>query len=381
MQYIIIVFSIIVSLYPIALQAAPSISGVSGTVSNGQSVTISGSGFGSTGPVVDFFESFENGTVGENVSLVANSADIGEWAKIRETGEAYSTYSTAYAHGGSKSLQVDWRPPAMWGGGPVVNFSDTQSEYVLISWWQFLPTNRDVPGTNNPQDGGANWKWFWMGDRNDGWPMGSDYAGQQHYGFNQDGSTVGIQGAVIGHDKDAPARYDCGWYTKPSVFKKGTWMRLTMAMKNATSGGHIWQQEVSSDGHVIQFDVQNITTAHSDDPWNTLILPGFGRTDSNAVAYYDDVYIATGAGARARVEIGNASTYSASTKLALITPTSWGGTSIQATVRSGSFANGSAYLYVIDASGIPNALGFPITIGGGGVMSWGGVMSGGGYMR
>ena len=362
--------------------AAPAITGVSGTVQDGQTVTISGSGFGATGPNVAFFDSFEKGTAGQVVSLATDSADIGEWNELSSS-DAESTISSAYAVSGGKSMQVDWRPGS--GGGPGAYYPNVQNSYFLFSWWQFIPTNRDVPGTNNVD--GANWKWFWMGDRHDGWPMGSDYAGQQHYGFNPDGSTYGIQGPVLGHDEGSPARYDCGWYPDDSLFRKGTWMRVTMAMKNATSGGHIWQQEVSSAGHVIQFNVSNIVTAHADDPWNILFLPGYGRGDSNAVAFYDDVYIATGDGARARVEIGNASTYSASTNLALVTPTAWGDTSITATVRQGQFdAEESAYLYVVHADGTVNATGYPVTIGAGapaqavgGRLS--GSLSGGGVMR
>lgn len=39
--------------------AAPSVSGITCTLANGQAVTISGSGFGSTGPTVVLFDSFE----------------------------------------------------------------------------------------------------------------------------------------------------------------------------------------------------------------------------------------------------------------------------------------------------------------------------------
>ena len=362
--------------------AAPAITGVSGTVQDGQTVTISGSGFGDTGPNVAFFDSFEKGTAGQVVSLATGSADIGEWNELPQS-YSESTISSAYALSGGKSMQIDWRPG--YGGGPAEYYPNVQNSYLLFSWWQFIPTNRDVPGTNNVD--GANWKWFWMGDRHDGWPMGSDYTGQQHYGFNADGSTYGIQGAGPGHEHDLPTRYDCAWYQNDPLFRKGTWMRVTMVMKNAASGGSIWQQEVSSAGHVIQFNVSNIVTAHADDPWNILFLPGYGRGDSNAVAYYDDVYVATGAGAHARVEMGNASTYSASTNLALITPTAWGDTSITATVRQGQFdAEESAYLYVVHADGTANAAGYPVTIGAGapaqaagGRLS--GSLSGGGVMR
>lgn len=328
---------------------APNISGVSGTVSGGQSVTISGSGFGATGPNVVFYDSFEKGSIGSNISTVSNSADIGNWNTL---GGTEQTYSTENFLSGSKSMKVGWE--ASWGSGPKLDYSNVQNSDILISWWQYMPIDRDVPGTNNVD--GPNWKWFWIGDQNDDWPWGSDYSIQCLSSTCDNSTSLGLL-----DDLGAPARYDGRWYTP--LFSKGTWLRVTVAMRNATSGGFAWQQEINGSSNSVVDSATNVVTAHADDPWNVLTLPGFGREDNNAVAYYDDVYVAIGNSARARLEIGNASTYSSSTNLTLLTPTSWGDSSVSATVRQGSFNNGStAYLYLIDASGEVNANGFPIVI-------------------
>ena len=218
-----------------------------------------------------------------------------------------------------------------------------------------MPTNRNVPGVNNEPDGGPNWKWFWIGDQNDDWPWGSDYVTVCL--SDNCGGTLGV---IIADDTATPTRGEGTWYTP--IFTKGTWMRVTVAMKNATSGGYIWNQEIDGSNHVVPFNLTNLQTAHSDDPWNVFALPGFGRQDNNAVIYIDDVYVATGDGARARVEMGNASTYSASTKLAIITPTSWSSSQINVTVRQGTFEVGEqVYLFVIDADGNASP-GYPVTI-------------------
>lgn len=47
---------------PSGILAAPAITGVGGTVSNGQTITISGTGFGSSGPTIAIFDDFEKGT-------------------------------------------------------------------------------------------------------------------------------------------------------------------------------------------------------------------------------------------------------------------------------------------------------------------------------
>lgn len=334
--------------------AAPDSTSVSGTVQDGESITISGSGFGATGPNVVFFDSFEKGTNGALISLVTGSADIGEWDAVYNSGGPDNTYSTSFSHSGSKSMLSDYR--TYWGGGPNTRFPDVQNSNILISFWAMIPTGRDVPGTNSGD--GPNWKLFWTGDRNDAFPWGSDMSIEC---ISSDCSNTETIAAL--DDVDAPARFG-GGPNYNFALVKGQWRRVTVAMRNATSDAFVWQQEVGIGRHEVIVNETNVVTAHSNDAWNFVAIPGFGRHDSNSLVFTDDVYIATGDGARARVEIGNASTYTACTNLAIITPTSWGNTSITATVRQGSFTSGSAYLYVTDASGVTETNGLPITIGG-----------------
>ena len=342
--------------YPVASGwAAAAITGVIGTIQDGQTVTISGSGFGTTGPNVVLFDTFEKGTSGANISTLTNSADVANWTASTRLGGTVPLYTNAYALSGTKSMAIDYR--VSWGSGPSLTYSNVQNSDILVSWWQYIPTNRDVPGTNNSADGGPNWKWFWIGDQNDDWPWGSDYS-IQCLSSTCDASTS--LGSL--DDTGTPARYDGKWYN--SLLSKGTWMRVTVAMKNTTSGAYVWQQEINGSSNSVVDSVTNVVTAHSNDPWNVLVIPGFGRSDNNSVLYIDDVYVATGAGARARVEMGNASTYSASTKLAFITPTSWNSNQIKATVKQGGFKGGeTVYLFVVDASGNASPSYGPLTLG------------------
>jgi len=66
---------------------------------------------------------------------------------------------------------------------------------------------------------------------------------------------------------------------------------------------------------------------------------------------YDDIYVAAGPNAAARVEIGDAPTYKASRTLAISTPQTWSDDKIVFTLRAGPFTDFShAYLYVVDAN-------------------------------
>jgi hypothetical protein len=138
---------------------------------------------------------------------------------------------------------------------------------------------------------------------------------------------------------------------------------------STTSSGaiHAWFTDSAHARYLWQSGTGD-NTLYSTNPtgWNYLHFPGYGRYDSNSNTYYDDIYVAAGSGARARVEIGNKVTYSSCTNLAVSTANSWSDTQIVATVRNGSFTQGqTAYLFVVDASGAVNSQGHPITIGAG----------------
>jgi hypothetical protein len=92
--------------------------------------------------------------------------------------------------------------------------------------------------------------------------------------------------------------------------------------------------------------------------------PASDAAVSNMYAYYTDIYVDN---TWARVEIGDASTYSSCRHREVQVPTSWGTSSIAIKVNQGSFTSGqTAYLYVVDSNGSVNASGFPVTINGSG---------------
>jgi hypothetical protein len=82
-------------------------------------------------------------------------------------------------------------------------------------------------------------------------------------------------------------------------------------------------------------------------------MNAFGNQAANSHPTFDDFYVAVGAGARARVEIGNKPNYADCTELAITTPTHWTDTEIRTTIRQGLFDEGqTAYLFVVTANGV-----------------------------
>ena len=93
-------------------------------------------------------------------------------------------------------------------------------------------------------------------------------------------------------------------------------------------------------------------------------VPGWVYVNAGVEPVYDDVYVATGPNARARVEIGTGcadGVYSSCTNLSLATINSWSDRSISASVRAGSLAAGPGHLFVIDADGNASA-GFAVVL-------------------
>jgi hypothetical protein len=112
------------------------------------------------------------------------------------------------------------------------------------------------------------------------------------------------------------------------------------------------------------------TSSHTVYGWNRVNVIGYARSGASFNSGHnwvvDDVYVATGENAAARVEIGNKSIYTDCTNLSISTIDSWSSASIKATIRTGRFGSGvQAYLFVIDANNKPSS-GYPITIGSGG---------------
>lgn len=337
--------------------AAPSVTGVSGTVSNGESITITGTDFGTTGPTVVLFDDFEKGTNGNIISTSADSAQVGEWDSV-EASPDHPKYSNAFAHSGSLAMLSD---QASSDGGHWSAVSFTASTRVFASFWVYLGSSDEVPGTG--EGGGANWK---LGDVN---------AGELASPSSQYTTCVTLSDLPPGGAFQSPG----AWYGSSGLtdggycdttWVKGRWHRFDAYFigSTGTSGAdYLWEMNSATAYNNIwsQTGMTNLQSADSAG-WKIFRLHSYARQDSNGQCYYDDVYVATGSAALARVEICNNSTYTNSTNCAIATPTSWANTSIVATVRQGSFgASDSAYLFVVDSSGTASA-GYAVTFGSGG---------------
>jgi hypothetical protein len=233
---------------------------------------------------------------------------------------------------------------------PKISFGTTDN--VFYSFWTMVPAGMNVPGDNctggNPY--ASNWKLSWM-----------------NYGVNTYVSAIILNcslswGYWFGNDGSARAGDIEGHFH----MAKGRWSRFDFYQRSSSgaTGAIIGSEFDSVNGMVTHINKNNVRTSTTGGAvWSYLLIPGYGRGKTkNGVTVYDDIYISTGPGARARVEIGDNPTYANCRNLSICTATLWGDNVIQATIRQGSFLNGGqAYLFIIDANGTVSN-GYPVNI-------------------
>jgi hypothetical protein len=331
--------------------AVPSIENVTGSIADGDSITISGNGFGDNGPNLELFDDFEKGANGTDIETGPGSATVGEWTS--SSGAILPQYSNLEALSGQMSFRADFTAVGVaqsWTSQVEKVFSEPTTEFFGC-WWWLIPAGTNVPGEG--ASNGVNWKTVWIMDGfqgNDDDLFMPVIMGPTYSMFS--GNTSAYRTGV-----------DLNW-------SKGQWKRIWVWLKGSTTASgqvNMWEltgskvEEAANDNNV-----QVYSTSRSDQPheWGQIHINAYGRPTSNCYPSFDDVYLATGPNARARIEIGNAPNYMACTNLTICTPDSWSDTSIIATVRQGRFqAQEGAFLYVFDANGVCNMNGFAIEFG------------------
>ncbi len=333
--------------------AQPQISSFSGSLTNKETLTVTGSGFGTKANASPFsWDDFEGGTNGVDLG---NPVIGPKWTFL--SAAPNPSYSNIRAHGGTTSAIVQWKnnPSGVSAFGWTGKGPFTQ---MYISFWRYMdPQDPETVPINHkilyvyPAEGtsgqdfmvGAvmsswdNWRYAVQSNPTQGWvfptsiPWGGDLYNWAHT----------IQK-----------------WQRWEVYVK---MNDPPGTPNGVIHGYLDGQEVVN---VTNANLTNIPAV-----WNDFrighLFEGYhpGGTDRS---FFDDVYFDS---TQARVEIGDAPTWAASTHREIQIPSAWSdtGTSITITLNQGSFANfNNAYLYVIDANGDVNTNGYLLSDGGGG---------------
>jgi hypothetical protein len=338
-----------------------SFASVSGVMVDGQQITILGSSFGPSGPNIHLFDDFKRGSGGDLVNL---GATVGSWHSVQDH---HAPYYGVDSQGNVAGHFI--RDNSV--GRIYARFPDTQEIY--ISYRVMIPPGKHFPNSGAPNTfpAGSQWKLTWLMDGERG-SSGNDDLVLPTWGNGTYFSIAGNDNAfqlATGRPGSSDNWFSFLGWNRFSVYMKGgtipdkdpgtTWsqgMSEEFGQSVFQSDKKLFDGDDTADGY--QFEDDAISR------WNRFNVPGWHRGgDDNAAAMYDDIYIATGPNARARIEIGNSATYNGSSTLAIATTDSWQDGVITATIRQGAFQPGeTVYLFVVNANGqVSN--GYPLTFG------------------
>lgn len=322
---------------------------ITGNVRQGEEITISGSGFGE-GPNVVIYDDFEGGAHNDPIPLT--SPLIGAWAAVSSP---YVPRYHEYAYSGntSYSMQDDLATVSQYGGKPAqlkVRFDDTQE--VFISYQLTVPPGKHFPGAPTREEWGAasHWKMTWLMDGDNGFGHGD---GRADLCIPTNGQAKGLQ--IVGNtDKigwvgDLDDLFDVDGFNRVAV-----WLRADPAAPETE--GYTWIQWLSAKTApaFTREHIKPVFNAGATSPtsyqWNQLNVPGwFGNSLVNPGGVYDDVYLATGANAPARVEVGDAPDYEDCTELSIMPSLSWTDSEIKVIVKTkGTETISQKYIFIFD---------------------------------
>lgn len=348
-------------------QGAPAIQSTSGSFSHKTTVTINGTGFGTKGtaaPVVWDDASGANILDKWNLAWPNNNPTYNTAYRSPMRGISLPhnniTRYIAGAHGDSTGANA----------GTILaicKFRTISSypAYTYASWYERADDNWVFGQDNNYKtfafstgQGPYNEPAAWYLAFNP--PTPGDRTASTVYVFGGDAWSPNYpypQPTILDPDMNGHSH----WWGNAINPMSGVWKKVEMELKYTNQ----------TDGYVKLWEngVLRINYAGSTDRY-----PGTDRTDClggyarmygqpNNWRYFADVYLDY---SRARVVLANNASLTSSTVIEPQIPSSWSAGSINVSVNLGRFTTGqTAYLFVFDPTGVPNATGFPITVGSG----------------
>ena len=313
--------------------AAPSISGIAGVASAGQTVTITGNGFGNKAqPQPVLWDNFEEGAVGSQIQ--GRPAVIGQWDT--GAGSEYVTYTNVKAHTGNMAARHDFMH--FYNASLAKNMSFTR---LYMDFWIVVDYVDRKSRNFKP--------WRLYGD-NDSYQL--DY--------------VWLCNGNLMNRVQTNAHLELGSWGGPQ-YSNGRWMHIQLVYGESSPGQANGTVHHYIDSQVAGLDSSAVVSENAAAHFDQIRIGHYWdqpsdqscAANSGAVVYVDDAYIDT---SWARVELGDAPTYKASTHREIQVASTWADGSVSVTFNPGTFTAGSkAYLFVTDANNITSP-GVPVNI-------------------
>lgn len=311
--------------YAPSLTAAPAVQGISGQIGPKATITIQGTGFGTkTNAKPLYWADFENGL---NPTALGRKAT---WDSVERTPE----WTTVRAAGGTHSIRWDLGIATTTNNNPGLTLKNISASRLYIYAKRY---HTRVTANNSKIYR------FWYSDN---WPTNNWYWGAPASG-----------GGLAYANTDVRTLY----YTLPPA---GQWNTEETLYQDSTGPG-------AANGIIAQY-LNGVLRSEAGVDHNYILRNGTYPNSYNNFAienycdgfptgswvYYDDIYMDD---SWARVMIGNAPTFAASTQREIQIPSAWSDTSITVQLNQGALSGfDKAYLYVFDANGNVNSAGYPL---------------------
>lgn len=338
----------------------PAISSTSGEIKDGDTITISGSKFGSR----DAVDEFLGGSSGHiEQTSEGQDSSFGNWRIADGNGNDAAAFVTSdNARSGDKTWVID----SDYNGSVRYDYGSEIPENtdIFVSWWVRFDINDGDSGQ---------WKMFRLSHHNDIQDSGTEITMFNWFGGNGDQLIIRPDSCPEGSNA---VSYYGGIY--PDV--ENRWMRIDQYVHTSNKS--------EKDGYnatvLLDDNVQKSMWSSSSDPepkypfvysytsdlrYRWFIWQNYrGNGLDNLKIWMDDIYIQVGS--FARVELGNAATLQDSNIREVQRVNSWGATEVKIEFNQGGFgSDDNVWLYVIDEKGLASP-GFKVEISsnhGGGV--------------
>jgi len=311
-------------LFPALLCATPSINSISGTFSGGETVTISGSGFGSKSPAAPLiWDDFEDGAIDTSTTAL----DRDDWDSI---GSGWDDVDNTVKHAGTYSAKGD---AGAGNCNACINgsYGDGVKVYVYL-WRRYASTVscnqkffRMYPSETYP-----NWAWSW----------------------HNDGITIVEPNVWTTHGCCGSPPEGNTWYNEE--------FELQMSSGSAQADGiGRYYSNCTKESEFTDVVTRN---GSYPDQFTRLYIDNYG--EQTGYVWEDDIYIDT---TWSRVMVGDNATFTSCTHREIQIPSVWADGEITITFNQGSFStDDTAYVFVVDSNGdtCSGACGEEITIGG-----------------
>ena len=352
---------LLAAMQPVA--AAPLVQQVSGTMDHKATITINGSGFGTKANAAPV--AWDDASSGTSIlgkwdgawpsRLPGYNTDYVSPMRGVSPPHSHDTRLIAGAHAASLAGDAGY-DVVFWKNITLQPFPFN----VYVSWYQRSDSNWTFAAINNIKN-------FSYSVCCNPYELPNDW--HLIYGPPKPDSKTdtGLQW-VIADNGDSLQNPDANghnaWWGHAVNPTAGTWSKVEVAIKvtNQTNGYvKVWengQQVMSYVGSTDKYAGNQ----------RSIGIGGYSAVQTTQNwRYFADAYLDT---TLARVVLANNPTLANATIVENQIPSSWSNTSITATVNLGRFTTGqTAYLFVVDSTGTPNATGLTVTAGGAGSSS------------